>query len=168
MQTEGFADWHVLNTCRTIQLDRKKGTLMVDNRAAGFYGIGGSFNFKSGDISGTTAGMSDDKMGQGNEYSRQDKKQEESLKESTIQFTDRSAQLRATLNSLAMINVAGVINTKKRPARLNDEQDESFDEHEFYLKTRKKRKELLLENSLVDEDDITEESDESEKQETSN
>ena len=38
---------------------------MVDNRAAGFYGIGGSFNFKSGDISGTAAGTKDDKMGQG-------------------------------------------------------------------------------------------------------
>ena len=43
---------------------------MVDNRSAGFYGIGGSFNFKSGDISGTAANLSDDKMGQGNEYSR--------------------------------------------------------------------------------------------------
>lgn len=139
-------------------MNRNKVNLMVDNRAAGFYGIGGSFNFKSGDISGTTAGMGDDKMGQGNEYSRQDKKEEESLKESKIQFTDRSAQLRATLNSLAMINVAGVINTKKRPNRLNDEDDkEAFDEHEFYLKTRKKRKELLLENSLVDDEEIEEE-----------
>ncbi len=130
---------------------------MVDNRAAGFYGIGGSFNFKSGDISGTTAGMGDDKMGQGNEYSRQDKKEEESLKESKIQFTDRSAQLRATLNSLAMINVAGVINTKKRPNRIDDEKDETFDEHEFYVKTRKKRKELLLENTLVDDEELEEE-----------
>lgn len=134
---------------------------MVDNRAAGFYGIGGSFNFKSGDISGTTAGMGDDKMGQGNEYSRQDKKEEESLKESKIQFTDRSAQLRATLNSLAMINVAGVINTKKRPNRIDDEKDETFDEHEFYVKTRKKRKELLLENTLVDDEKLEEEEQES-------
>lgn len=134
---------------------------MVDNRAAGFYGIGGSFNFKSGDISGTTAGMGDDKMGQGNEYSRQDKKEEESLKESKIQFTDRSAQLRATLNSLAMINVAGVINTKKRPNRIDDEKDETFDEHEFYVKTRKKRKELLLENTLVDDEELEEEEQES-------
>ena len=125
---------------------------MVDNRSAGFYGLGGSFNFKSGDISGTAAGLSDDKMGQGNEYSRQDKKEEESLKESRMQFTDRSAQLRATLNSLAMMNVAGVINTKKRPTRLDDEKDETFDEHEFYLKTRNKRKELI-EDSLVDEEE---------------
>ena len=36
---------------------------MVDNRSAGFFGIGGSFNFKSGDISGTAAKTQDDKMG---------------------------------------------------------------------------------------------------------
>ena len=126
---------------------------MVDNRAAGFYGIGGAFNFKSGDISGTAANTQDDKMGQGSEYSRRDKGNEESLKESTMQYTDRSAQLRATLNSLAMINVAGVINTKKRRSFIDDEKDEKFDEKEFYEKTRKKRKELRLEHSLVDEDD---------------
>ena len=40
---------------------------MVDNRSAGFFGIGGSFNFKSGDISGTAAKTQDDKMGQGGE-----------------------------------------------------------------------------------------------------
>lgn len=127
---------------------------MVDNRSAGFYGIGGSFNFKSGDISGTAANLSDDKMGQGNEYSRRDKQEEETLKESKMQFTDRSAQLRATLNSLAMINVAGVINTKKRPTRLDDsdDDDEKFDEKEFYAKTKGRRKELL-ENHYIDEDD---------------
>lgn len=127
---------------------------MVDNRSAGFYGIGGSFNFKSGDISGTAANLSDDKMGQGNEYSRRDKQEEEALKESKMQFTDRSAQLRATLNSLAMINVAGVINTKKRPTRLDDsdDDDEKFDEKEFYAKTKDRRKELL-ENHYIDEDD---------------
>ena len=127
---------------------------MVDNRSAGIYGIGGSFNFKSGDISGTAANLSDDKMGQGNEYSRRDKQEEEALKESKMQFTDRSAQLRATLNSLAMINVAGVINTKKRPTRLDDsdDDDEKFDEKEFYAKTKGRRKELL-ENHYIDEDD---------------
>ena len=129
---------------------------MVDNRSAGFYGIGGSFNFKSGDISGTAANLSDDKMGQGNEYSRKDKQEEDALKESKMQFTDRSAQLRATLNSLAMINVAGVINTKKRPNRLNDndedDEDGIFDEKEFYSKTKGKRKELL-ENHYIDEAD---------------
>ncbi|MBR2525185.1 hypothetical protein IKE67_01840 [bacterium] len=126
---------------------------MVDNRAAGFYGIGGAFNFKSGDASGTANNLQDDKMGQGNEYSRQDKKDDNPLKESVMQYSDRSAQLRATLNSLAMMNVAGVINTKKRPGRLDD-SDEKFDEKEFYAKTRKKRRELLLEHSLVDDDEF--------------
>lgn len=129
---------------------------MVDNRAAGFYGIGGAFNFKSGDISGTAANMQDDKMGQGSEYSRRDKGNEESTKESSMQFTDRSAQLRATLNSLAMINVAGVINTKKRKSFIDDEKDEKFDEKEFYEKTRKKRREFLVENSLIDEEETEE------------
>ena len=131
---------------------------MVDNRAAGFYGISGSFNFKSGDISGTASGTKDDKMGQGNEYYRQEKKDENITRESSMQFTDRSAQLRATLNSLAMMNVAGVINTKKRPSRLDDDKDEKFDENEFFAKTRKKRKELLLENALVDDDEREEQS----------
>ena len=54
---------------------------MVDNRSAGFYGIGGAFNFKSGDISGTTAKMQDDKMGQGNEYYAQRKDEDDSEKE---------------------------------------------------------------------------------------
>ena len=36
---------------------------MVDNRSAGFYGIGGAFNFKSGDPSGTAAKMSQEKYG---------------------------------------------------------------------------------------------------------
>ena len=99
--------------------------------------------------------MQDDKMGQGNEYSRQEKKDENLTKTPTMQYTDRSAQLRATLNSLAMMNVAGVINTKKRPSRLDDDKDEKFDEKEFYAKTRKKRQQLLLEHSLLDEEDDT-------------
>ena len=40
---------------------------MVDNRSAGFFGIGGAFNFKSGDASGMANGLTDDKMGQGGE-----------------------------------------------------------------------------------------------------
>jgi len=86
---------------------------MVDNRSAGFFGIGGAFNFKSGDISGTAAKMQDDKMGQGGEYFAQQKKEEEEQSEGHEKYMDRSAVLRATLNSLAMMNVANVINAKK-------------------------------------------------------
>lgn len=85
---------------------------MVDNRSAGFFGIGGAFNFKSGDISGTAARTQDDKMGQGGEYFAQQKKEEEE-QEGHERYMDRSAVLRATLNSLAMMNVANVINAKK-------------------------------------------------------
>lgn len=112
---------------------------MVDNRSAGFFGIGGSFNFKSGDISGTAAKTQDDKMGQGNEYFAQQKREEEENQSESQKYTDRSAVLRATLNSLAMMNVANVINSRKKAleeqkkrqdAKENLQQEEL--EKEFY------------------------------------
>ena len=92
---------------------------MVDNRSAGFFGIGGAFNFKSGDISGTAAKTQDDKMGQGTEYFAQGEGEEEQ-NHNNDPFVDRSAQLRATLNSLAMMNVANVLNTQKRSNDLDE------------------------------------------------
>lgn len=108
---------------------------MVDNRSAGFFGIGGAFNFKSGDISGTAAKLSDDKMGQGGEYFSQRGNQEEQQPQSA-QYTDQSAVLRATLNSLAMMNVANVINAKKRKAVL-DEEDKITEDLKEILRVRK-------------------------------
>lgn len=96
---------------------------MVDNRSAGFFGIGGSFNFKSGDISGTAAKTQDDKMGQGGEYFAQQKKSEEEENSDSQKYTDRSAVLRATLNSLAMMNVANVINSRKKALEEQRERD---------------------------------------------
>lgn len=96
---------------------------MVDNRSAGFFGIGGSFNFKSGDISGTAAKTQDDKMGQGSEYFAQQKKSEEEENSDSQKYTDRSAVLRATLNSLAMMNVANVINSRKKALEEQRERD---------------------------------------------
>lgn len=96
---------------------------MVDNRSAGFFGIGGSFNFKSGDISGTAAKTQDDKMGQGGEYFAQQKKSEEEENSDSQKYTDRSAVLRATLNSLAMMNVANVINSRKKALGEQRERD---------------------------------------------
>lgn len=114
---------------------------MVDNRSAGFFGIGGSFNFKSGDISGTAAKTQDDKMGQGGEYFAQQKREEEENNSESEKYTDRSAVLRATLNSLAMMNVANVINARKkafeeqkekeRQTKIKDETQEEL-EKEFY------------------------------------
>ena len=50
---------------------------MVDNRAAGFYGVAGAFNFKSGDISGTAAKTSDDRASQGPDYGPINSEQEQ-------------------------------------------------------------------------------------------
>lgn len=102
---------------------------MVDNRAAGFYGIGGAFNFKSGDISGTAAALADDKQGQGNEYhqQRKDKEEQNNSQMNNSPYVDRSAQLNATLSSLAMLNVANVLNTKMRARDLSNLYD--YDEN---------------------------------------
>src|SRR5574344_1855765 len=129
---------------------------MVDNRSAGFYGVGGAFNFKSGDISGTAANTQDDKMGSDSEYiSLRKEKDEDSQENSSANYTDRSAQLRATLNSLAMMNVAGVINTKKKLNKLTDEERDEIDQQTFH---KQKSKEFNLENQFIDnEEKITEE-----------
>lgn len=98
---------------------------MVDNRSAGFFGIGGSFNFKSGDISGTAAKTQDDKMGQGGEYFAQQKREDDEENQDSQKYTDRSAQLRATLNSLAMMNVANVINARKKALEEQKEREKN-------------------------------------------
>lgn len=122
---------------------------MVDNRSAGFFGIGGSFNFKSGNISGTAARTQDDKMGQGGEYFAQQKNEEEDENQGHDRYMDRSAVLRATLNSLAMMNVANVINAKKL------EMEKKAKKRLEDLKSKSEHKESVLEevvNSL--EEDI--------------
>lgn len=53
-------------------------------------------------------------MGQGGEYFAQQKRNEEEENLNQNPYMDRSAALRATLNSLAMMNVANVINNKKK------------------------------------------------------
>ena len=93
---------------------------MVDNRSAGFYGIGGAFNFKSGDPSGTAAKMSQDKYGSEAMYLPPIEGEEESENLYENEFVDRSALLRATLNSLAMTNVASVINSRKHKKDIKD------------------------------------------------
>lgn len=104
---------------------------MVDNRSAGFFGIGGSFNFKSGDPSGSAAKMSQEKYGSEAMYMPQPEDEEGWEYSSVEHFVDRSALLRATLNSLAMTNVASVINSRKHKKTLsifNDEKDELEEE----------------------------------------
>ena len=100
---------------------------MVDNRSAGFYGIGGSFNFKSGDPSGTAAKMSQEKYGSEAMYlpPAEGEYDDGYINEP---YVDRSALLRATLNSLAMNNVASVLNQKRHKKNIfsynKDDEDE--------------------------------------------
>jgi len=117
---------------------------MVDNRSAGHFGIGGSFNFKSGDISGTAARTSDDKMGQGGEYFNQRGRGQDEEKEKQEQFVDRSAQLRASLSSLATINAVNV--------RLKLKEREEAKE-EARKKTKKTKKVLATSENEAEKGD---------------
>lgn len=101
---------------------------MVDNRNAGFFGIGGAFNFKSGDASGTAAKMSQEKYGSEAMYLPPAEDEEGADNFYNQPFVDRSALLRATLNSLAMNNVASVLNSKKhKKGVLNSDEDEAVE-----------------------------------------
>lgn len=127
---------------------------MVDGRSAGFYGIGGGFNFKSGDISGTAAKTADDRQSQGMEYfAQEDVEQEERV--NNEYFTDRSAQLRASLSSLAMINFSTIAKslkklTEENSSEENSENDAEHQEQEDFEQEDKKSDEDESQNS--DED----------------
>ncbi len=97
---------------------------MVDNRSAGILGIGGGINFKSGDISGTAAKTSDDRASQGTEYFLQEGEEQNNREDN---FTDRSMQLRASLNSLALLNVASLLRNKRKNILLDDEDEQEKD-----------------------------------------
>lgn len=120
---------------------------MVDNRSAGYFGIGGAFNFKSGDISGTAARTQDDKMGQGGEYFAQQQGEEFEENNESAKYMDRSAVLRATLNSLAMMNVANVINAQKIEAKKQKDLIEA-------QKRIKKKHEESLRGSINSSEDL--------------
>lgn len=111
---------------------------MVDNRSAGFFGIGGSFNFKSGDASGMANKTQDDKMGQGGEYFAQGEKQPEEEKKENI-FVDRSAQLRGALDSLALLNASRI----KKFNLLDKEEKSDEDEEKKKKKTKKELSHLI-------------------------
>ncbi len=138
---------------------------MVDNRAAGFYGISGALNFKSGDISGTAAKTNEEKAGSDAEYMQQEK--QDSAKNGSAKFSDKSAQLNATLSSLAMLNVSSIISSKlpklkqstQRFKELIDETEELIvtlnEEHE-----KNKKNPFKKENPFSKQDDDDEEDDE--------
>ena len=116
---------------------------MVDNRSAGFYGIGGAFNFKSGDPSGTAAKMSQDKYGSEAMYLPPAEGEEDGENYYNEPYVDRSALLRATLNSLAMSNVASVLNANKHKKTISEilEEEEEEKEEEESEHTEKEEKE---------------------------
>lgn len=115
---------------------------MVDNRSTGLFGLTGSFNFKSGDASGMANKTQDDKMGQGGEYFAQgENAPEEEKKENT--FVDRSAQLRGTLDSLALLNASRI-----KRFKLLDEKEDSEEENKRKKRKSKSKKEL---SHLVDD-----------------
>ncbi len=62
-------------------------------------------------------------MGQGGEYFAQQAPEND---EPENKYMDQSAVLRATLNSLAMMNVANVINAKKKKITLKDKSKEDI------------------------------------------
>lgn len=139
---------------------------MVDNRAAGFYGISGALNFKSGDISGTAAKTNEEKAGTDAEYSRLEK--ENGAQKEGAKFSDKSAQLNATLSSLAMLNISSVISSKlpklrqstQRFKQLIDETEELLvtlnEEHE----RNKKENPFKRENPFSKKEEDEEEDDE--------
>ncbi len=110
---------------------------MVDNRSAGFYGIGGAFNFKSGDPSGTAAKMSQEKYGSEAMYLPPPEGEEEGEGYYNEPYVDRSALLRATLNSLAMSNVASVLNSKKHKKSAKDILEEDTDDEKEELEIKR-------------------------------
>lgn len=112
---------------------------MVDNK--GISSIP-SFNFKAGDASGMANRMSDEKQGQGGEYFAQEM-QEEYEQEQKENFQDRSAQLRASLDSLAMAN-AGSIMLMKTLKEKEKERDKK-------KQNRDKKEEIEIEESLLEE-----------------
>ena len=114
---------------------------MVDNRSAGFYGIGGAFNFKSGDPSGTAAKLSQEKYGSEAMYMPPEEGEETDESLYNQPYVDRSALLRATLNSLAMTNVASVLNANKHKKTIKEILEEDEDESSENKNNKEKEKE---------------------------
>jgi len=124
---------------------------VVDNRSAGFYGIGGAFNFKSGDPSGTAAKMSQDKYGSEAMYLPPVEGEEDGENMYNEPYVDRSALLRATLNSLAMTNVASVLNANKHKKTISEildkDEDEEEEENSEHSDTKDSKQESKHENN---------------------
>lgn len=117
---------------------------MVDNR--GISPVSTTY-FKSGDASGMANKMSEEKYGQGGEYFAQEMEEEEEQSLQQNQYQDRSAQLRASLNGLAMANAGSMMIMKalKEKEKLN--KDKKLKDSD----TRKEEKNSQTEEELVEE-----------------
>ena len=98
---------------------------MVDNR--GISPVTGIFQAENASANK----MSEEKNGQGGEYFAQEMSEEDTRQNQTNPFKDRTAELRASLDSLAVMN-AGSINYKKikDKKKINDKKDKENSEEE--------------------------------------
>lgn len=117
---------------------------MVDNRGVSPIS---SFNFKSGDASGMANKMSEEKYGQGGEYFQQEMQEEEDQNQQD-NYQDRSAQLRASLDSLAVANEGSmmVIKMLKEKERLQKEKAKTKESPKYKRIEDKNDKEAEEEN----------------------
>ena len=126
---------------------------MVDSHSLNsIASITSAFSFKSGDISGTAAKTSDEKNGQGSEYFQMNGEEQQVVPQGQM-YVDRSAQLRATLNSLAVMNMANML-ANKRKKELIDEtiaKDTKIDDEFKDIKIEDATDEDLL-NDFDDEE----------------
>ena len=104
---------------------------MVDNR--GISPISAS-QFKNDNASANK--MSQEKYGQGGEYFAQDMEEENENEQNQQQYQDRSAQLRASLDGLAMKNTASMLFMKALKERQEEEN-----------RKRKQKQQLQEENN---------------------
>ena len=94
---------------------------MPDN---GQSGLGSSiirFNGSSGTVSGVPDKKRSRDENEPNDKNKKDNNEQEGAKS---EYVDRSAQLRATLNSLALLNVANIKKTKPKSSNVNNKDKE--------------------------------------------
>ena len=110
---------------------------MVDNR--GISPVGGSY-FKSDNANANK--MSDEKYGQGGEYFANEF--EEETEENHENYQDRSAQLRASLNGLAIANVGSI--RVMKAIREKDRKPKNKKNKDSKTKTQKETQEEIVED----------------------
>ena len=98
---------------------------MVDNRGVSPI----TTYFKAGDASGMANKMSEEKYGQGGEYFASEMEEEQPHSE---EFHDRSAQLRASLNGLAVQNAGSIEFLKKIKEKEKENKDKKKKRHQDY------------------------------------